>query len=56
MEMYDKSEHIKDTFTESNLSEYLLQAQWAEFYELKKAIYEIQKNKKCKINILDIGI
>jgi len=56
MEMYDNPKHVKDTFTESNLSEYLLQAQWAEFIELKKAISEIYKKKKSQLSILDIGI
>lgn len=55
-EMYDKPKHVEDTFTESNLSEYLLQAQWAEFIELKKAIIELYNNKKSPIKILDIGI
>lgn len=55
-EMYDNTQHVEDTFTESNLSEYLLQAQWAEFIELKKAIVEIYKIKKSPVRILDIGI
>jgi len=55
-EMYDNPKHVEDTFTESNLSEYLLQAQWAEFVELKKAIVEIYKRKKSPLRILDIGI
>jgi SAM-dependent methyltransferase len=55
MEMYDNKKHIEDTFNENNLSEYLLQAQWAEFIELKKAIVEIYK-KKSPLKILDIGI
>ncbi len=56
MEMYNKPQHVEDTFTESNLSEYLLQAQWAEFVELKKAIMEVYKKKKSSLKILDIGI
>jgi len=55
-EMYDNPQHVEDTFTESNLSEYLLQAQWAEFVELKKAIVEIYKKKKSSLKVLDIGI
>jgi len=55
-EMYDDAKHVKDTFTESNLSEYLLQAQWAEFIELKKAIMELCKKRKSPLKILDIGI
>ncbi len=56
MEMYDKPKHVEDTFNESNLSEYLIQAQWAEFVELKKAIMEIYKKKASPLKILDIGI
>lgn len=56
MEMYENEKHIEDTFTESNLSPYLLQAQWAEFVELKKIINEISSKKKDLIKILDIWI
>jgi hypothetical protein len=56
IEMYDKPQHVEDTFTKSNLSEYLLQAQWAEFVELKKAIIEVHKKKKSPLRVLDIGI
>ena len=55
-EMYDNPQHVEDTFTESNLSEYLLQAQGAEFVELKKAIAELYKKKKSPLKVLDIGI
>lgn len=55
-EMYDDPKHVEDTFTESNLSEYLIQAQWAEFVELKKAITELYNKKKVPLTILDIGI
>lgn len=54
--MYDNPKHVEDTFTESNLSEYLLRAQWAEFIELKKAITELYKKKKSSLAVLDIGI
>jgi hypothetical protein len=56
VEMYDNPKHVEDTFNENNLSEYLLQAQWAEFIELKKAITEIYKLRKRPVKILDIGI
>ena len=56
MEMYDNKKHVEDTFTESNLSEYLIQAQWAEFIELKKAIMELYRKKKSPLTVLDIGI
>jgi SAM-dependent methyltransferase len=55
MEMYDNPKHLEDTFDE-NLPEYLLQAQWAEFVELKKAIVELHKKKKSPLKVLDIGI
>ncbi len=54
--MYDKSKHVEDTFNVSNMPEYLLQAQWAEFIELKKIIIELHKKKKSPLTILDIGI
>jgi hypothetical protein len=56
VEMYDNTKHVKDTFNETNLSEYLLQAQWAEFIELKKAIYGLHKKKSSPLAVLDIGI
>jgi ssRNA-specific RNase YbeY (16S rRNA maturation enzyme) len=56
MEMYDDPNHVKTTFNEDNLSEYLLQAQWSEFTELKKAISEVHKRKKVNLSVLDIGI
>ena len=56
MEMYDNPKHIVDTFTPENLSEYLIQAQWAEFVELKKLIAELYNIKKSPLKILDIGV
>lgn len=55
-EMYDKNKHVEDTFNESNMPEYLLQAQWSEFIELKKVIIELYKKKKSPLTVLDIGI
>ena len=55
-EMYDNPKHVKDTFNESNMPEYLLQAQWSEFIELKKIITELYKKKKSPLTILDVGI
>lgn len=55
-EMYDNSKHLEDTFTESNLSEYLLQAQYAELVELKNAIDQIQKALSRNISLLDIWV
>ncbi|MBU0461011.1 MAG: class I SAM-dependent methyltransferase [Nanoarchaeota archaeon] len=56
MEMYDKPENVGKTFNESNLAECLLQAQWAEFVELKKIIAELHKKKRSPLRVLDIGI
>lgn len=55
-EMYDNPHHVADTFNESTMPEYLLQAQWAEFVELKKAIVRLYKNKKFPLEVLDVGI
>ena len=55
-EMYDDKKHVEDTFNQSKLHEYLLQAQWAEFIELKKAINELYKKKKSPLTLLDVGI
>jgi len=56
MAMYDNENTIKASFDLSYVSEYLIQAQWAEFIELKKAIHEIAERKGVPISILDIGI
>ena len=56
VEMYDNLKHVKDTFDESKMPEYLLQAQWSEFVELKKIITELSSKKKSPLTILDIGI
>lgn len=54
--MYDNKNTVNKSFDENYLSEELLQAQWAEFIELKKVISEIYLKKKNPITILDIGI
>lgn len=54
--MYDNENTFDKSFDENYLSEELLQAQWAEFIELKKVITEIYLKKKSPITILDIGI
>ena len=54
--MYDNENTVRTSFDLNYISEYLIQAQWAEFIELKKVITEIFKNKKAPITILDIGI
>ena len=56
MAMYDNEQIVKASFDLDYISEYLVQAQWAEFIELKKAIHEISSKKKAAISILDIGI
>jgi hypothetical protein len=56
MEMYDNENTVHKSFDENYLSEELLQAQWAEFIELKKVISEIYHKKGSPITILDIGI
>jgi precorrin-6B methylase 2 len=56
MEMYDNENTFRKSFDEKYLSEELLQAQWAEFIELKKVITELYLQEKHPITILDIGI
>ena len=56
MEMYDNKETVEKSFDLTYISEPLIQAQWAEFIELKKVINELSKKKKASISILDIGI
>jgi len=56
VEMYDKTKHVEDTFNESNMPEYLLQAQWSEFIELKKVVTELYNKKGSPLIILDVGI
>jgi len=55
-EMYADPTHAEETFDENNLSEYLLQAQWSEFVELKRAITEVHQKTKRPLYVLDIGI
>ena len=56
MAMYDNENTVEKSFNLDYISEYLLQAQWAEFIELKKVIAEISKQQKRPISMLDIGI
>ena len=56
MAMYDNENTVKASFDLNYISEYLLQAQWAEFIELKKVITEIADRNKRPLSILDIGI
>ena len=54
--MYDNENTVKASFDLNYVSEYLLQAQWAEFIELKEAIHEIAERINAPVTILDIGI
>jgi SAM-dependent methyltransferase len=56
MNMYDDPNTVEKSFNLDYISEHLIQAQWAEFIELKKVITEIAKQKNAPISILDIGI
>lgn len=56
MAMYDNANTVKASFDLNYVSEYLIQAQWAEFIELKKVVHEIAERKTAPIGILDIGI
>lgn len=54
--MYDDPNTVEKSFNLNYISEHLIQAQWAEFIELKKVITEIAKQKNAPVSILDIGI
>jgi hypothetical protein len=56
MAMYDNENTVRTSFDLNYISEYLVQAQWAEFIELKKVITEIALRNKRPVTILDIGI
>lgn len=56
MEMYDDENTVSKSFDANFLTEEQLQAQWAEFIELKKIITELYNKKKQPITMLDIGI
>jgi hypothetical protein len=56
MAMYDNENTVRASFDLNYISEYLVQAQWAEFIELKKVITEIAERNKKPVTILDIGV
>jgi hypothetical protein len=56
MAMYDNENTVEKSFDLNYISEHLIQAQWAEFIELKKVITELSVVKNAPISILDIGI
>ena len=56
MAMYDNANTVEKSFDLNYISEPLIQAQWAEFIELKKVITELYHRLKRPLSILDIGI
>lgn len=56
MAMYDNENTVAKSFDLNYISEYLIQAQWAEFVELKKQITALYHQLGRPISILDIGI
>lgn len=56
MAMYDNEQIVKASFDLASISEYLLQAQWAELIELKKVITEGGRRTGTPLSVLDIGI
>jgi len=56
MSIYDTEGSVQQSFDENAIPEEQLQAQWAEFTELKKVIAGLYVNNKKPISILDIGI
>ena len=54
--IYETEDSVTRSFDQDFIPEELLQAQWAEFIELKKIITEQFVSKKGPISILDIGI
>ncbi len=56
MAMYDNENTVRTSFDLDYISEYLIQAQWAEFVELKNIITEVSDRNNAPIAILDIGI
>lgn len=56
MAMYDNENTVAKSFDLTYISEHLIQAQWAEFIELKKTIYALAKQFQRPVSILDIGI
>jgi SAM-dependent methyltransferase len=56
MEMYDDPNTLRKSFDSGFIPEESLQAQWAEFIELKKIIAERSLQKGHPITLLDIGI
>ncbi len=55
MEMYDNENTAQKSFDIDFLTEPLLQAQWAEFIELKKVITELFLAKGSPLSILEVS-
>ena len=56
MAMYDNENTVEKSFDLNYISEHLIQAQWAEFIELKKTIHQLANHFNRPVSILDIGI
>jgi len=56
MAMYDNANTVVTSFDLSYISEHLIQAQWAEFIELKKIITSLFLQQGRPVSILDIGV
>ncbi|MBC7888281.1 MAG: hypothetical protein H7Z13_10340 [Ferruginibacter sp.] len=56
MAMYDNANTVEKSFNLNYISEHLVQAQWAEFIELKKVITGLANELGRPLAILDIGI
>ncbi len=56
MAMYDNENTVEKSFDLQYISPHLIQAQWAEFVELKKRITHLYRRQGRPISILDIGI
>ncbi len=56
MAMYDNPNTVEKSFDLNYISEHMIQAQWAEFIELKKIITELFVKRNAPISIFDIGM
>jgi hypothetical protein len=56
MSIYETEDSVQKSFDTESMPEELLQAQWAEFIELKKVITEQFGRQKRPVTILDIGV
>jgi len=56
MSIYETEDSVQKSFNTDSIPEELLQAQWAEFIELKKIIAELFHLQARRITILDIGV